>query len=780
MFKKLLKSNKGSALGIALLIVIMMSLMGISLMTLSLSSLEMSSFYSDLNKAYFLAETGAELAAKNIDQKVGEIQENARKEASSKIQNMLKENPAQFREYDGSISTEEVETYKESKLEKEFKSLYYDLLYESFQNEFSNINTLEYMKSLINTQEDDGTNAYRYMESEMEKIVLKEALYDYEKHTITLGVLGEYNEYNKKIEAIFDLIPEPDAALYQPVEKSKVRNPVRHEILKKAVVAEKNMIVSGGDVNISGDVLAFGTVPVIDKTVPPNNMQEDYDAPWYKYGGVMVGMCRDTALRSDEFGFDEDKTGLFSRGSLTVDGDVSTMSYIQALYSTSIHPSNISITGDSYARSIRSQVYANYSNFNFNNVYALENLQIDSNKSVVDVNGKYKGIVDSWYAIDGSGEWEAPTYEEIPKRTSSVVVNGDSIINFKDEIFIGGSTYLGNYLDENENPYMTGISALKSTRRIESAYMKDDISNPDNNIFWYEDGQYVETLPQASFKTYNRNEDSFLMMDGTEDNPGSFNLINRGMHFKGIWENLWKVDDIFSLNINPFNINIEENAITEDGRIRGYSNGAIIANGRVYDIHEFEQVHDPVNFHLNVQKPGIEAYYKKIQGLLSEELDLSAPRLNFPAPTKFIEDYVDERFVGTNRIVPEEMYIPLDLNGGFVYYGKSDVDIHRIDENWYIGEEQMPVNRGIIFVEGNVYIESGFEFTGVIMTSENIVFLGDSNITYDESLVEQLLSTDVNINGFFTQLTYDIPYETLESQRTSTKNISIISIREVE
>ncbi|TYQ13355.1 UNVERIFIED_CONTAM: hypothetical protein Cloal_4423 [Acetivibrio alkalicellulosi] len=776
MLFQILKSRKGSALGISLLLIVVMSLMGISLMALSLSSLEMSIFYSDVNSGYFLAEAGVEIVAKNLDKKVGIIQEEARAKAAIELQGLLKENPILLRDSDGSLIIEEYETQRGSKLENMFMEVYNNYFYEGLRDEFINIGTLGYMKTLLGTSYDDGVYPYRNVESESDKIVLKEASFNSTEYTVKIRVRGEYNQYIKEIEATFSLLPRAQKIPYQPVGRARINNPVRHEILKKAIVTEKNMIVSGGNVTINGDVLSFGTVPFIN--MPNSKRIEDYLASWYSYGGIMVGMCRDVALRSEAFGFDNSKTAIHSSGSLSINGNASTMSYIHTLYSTIINPSKISITGNTYARSVRSQRYANYSQLSFNNLSTIENLQVDSNITVVDINGKYKGFVDTWHAVDGSGV--NSTDEQKSRRTSSVIVNGDSVINFKDEIYIGGSTFLKGYIDEDGNPYMTGISALKSTRRIENAYMKDDIANPDNNIYWYENGQYVDPLSKAAFKSYTNNNESFLLMDGKDENPGFFSLINRGLHFKGIWENLWKPDDVFSFYINPFSINITENGITEDGRIRGYSNGAIIANGRVYDIFEFEEIHDPVHFHLNIQKPAIEEYFKNVEGLLGEKFNYGSPRLDFVVPTKSIESYIDYSFVGSNRIVPDKIYIPFDLEKGFIYYGKSDVEIKMVDGNWYINSQVLPVMKGIIYVDGNIYIKDGFEFTGILMSSKNIVFNGNANITYNQSVIDQLLNADVNINGFFSQLTYEMPDDTLKSQRTSTKNISIISFREVK
>lgn len=495
----------------------------------------------------------------------------------------------------------------------------------------------------------------------------------------------------------------------------------------------------------------------------------------------MVGMCQDAADVCAEMGFDSSRTGTNNYGSLTINGNASTMGYIHSLYSTSINPSSISITGDSYARSLRSEKNSNYSTLNLNNLSTLDNLQIDSNGTVVNINGVYKGLVDTSHVIDGSGSYTVATEDElVPKRTSSVIVNGDSILNFMDAIYIGGSTFFKNLLDGSEFPYMSGISALKSTMRISNAFTKDDPSNPENKIFWYEGGSYIDPSETASFKSYSNG--SVQMISGRASRPDYFPLINRAMHFKKVWTDLWLTDinGIFPTYVNADSINIMGNGITADGKLRGYSNGVIIANGTVYDSYQFEEIHDPSLFHINVQKPAIKAYYNQISGLLSDSYNSEYTRLNFAAPTKNINNYIDSNFVGTNMIVANKPYVSSNSDLGFVYYGNKDVEIKESGGNWYINSEIMPITKGIIYVDGNIYIDGGFDFTGTLLASKNIIFLGDANVTYDESAIDALLKADVNINGFFGLLTYEIPDETLESQRISTKNTRIEKWNEIK
>jgi len=766
-----------------------MSLLGISLMAVTLSSMKMSIFYNDLDKAYSLAEACAEEIISNVDQKVADMQEYSRTLASEDLKIQLKEDPVSLRDPEGNVTLATSEPDNVSKLEKEYELKYFTYFKDKLNNSFGVEDKVELMKELFGSTDVDegGTVVFKDLGDENGRMFFKSVQYDSTDYTLNIRVGGIFNGYEKELDVILSLLAEPDNTPYRPIAQSRIKNPVKHDILKKAIVTEKNLIATGGSIVITGDVLSFGTVPVVDDTLLPAYRVEDQTANWYRYGGIIVGICRDVAEVSEELDFDSSKTGTFNFGSLTINGNATTMGYIHTVYSTSINPSKISITGDSYARSLRSEKYSSYSTLNLNNLSTIDNLQIDSSGTEVNINGVYKGLVDTWHAVDGSGLADSgedvPEEDElVPKRSSSVVVNGDSILNFMDAIYIGGSTFFKNLTDSNGFPYMSGISALKSTMRISNAFTRNDPSNPDNKLFWYQGGGYVEPSETADFKSYFNGTDSIDMFSGRQSNPGYFPLTNRAMHFKKVWTDLWSTDanGIYPTYINADSINIKGNGITADGKLRGYSSGVVIANGTVYDSYQFEHMHDPSTFHINIQKPAIEAYFNQISGLLSEKYNSEFPRLNFTAPTKNISNYIDSDFTGTNRIVPNKPYVSSNTDLGFVYYGNTDVEIKQSGGNWYINSEIMPITKGIIYVDGNIYVQGGFDFTGTLMSSKNIIFLGDANVIYNQSVIDALLKADVNINGFFGLLTYEIPDATLESQRISTKNTRIVKWNEIK
>ncbi len=756
------RSNRGTALIMVILIVAVMSLLGISLVAVTLSGFKMSIFYSESNKAYFAAEAAVEQVAGILDQRVANRQEYARVQASDYVQGLLRDDPNYIRNSDGTI--------KQTVFDAEFRTKYLESFYTGLEDEFRNIDT-EYLKGLLNTEAvgADG-KAYKDIGADKERMILESACYNSTDLKLGIAVTGICGDSRRRLDVTFNLLPDSGKIPYKDIQKS-VLNKKRTlpPVFGKAVVAEKNMIAAGGHVSIDGDVLCFGTVPAGE------GGEEDQDAPWYRYGGIMAGISGDVAGNSGELDFNANKTGSFVGGSILINGNAATMAYVHSIYGTDANPSNITIKGKTFARAIKSEKSSNFSVIDLQgDVYTTDNLQIDSSGTNMNIQGKYYGFVDAGYMIDGSGaDTPGKTLKDeiLFKRTSSIVVNGDSYLNMNNEIYVGGSTFFREISDEDGYPYMSGISAMKSSKRTVNAFKKDDAANPGNTLYWYENGAYAATPPAPAFKAYSDPGGLKEMFAGRSTDPGRFTITNRAMHFKGVWDNLWKNDYIFSSYINPDNINISGNGIAADGKLKGYSNGAIIANGKVFGIDEFEEGHDPVRFHA-VQQQCIRDYHSAVQDLLTENYSAAAPRLDYVKPTKHLSDYLNTGSIysGTAKIKADEPYVVPEA--GIFFYGSRDTEITFNGGRWYIGGKEMPVCKGIIYVDGNLYVGGGFNFKGMLMASKNIVFLGDSDIAYDET-VNRLFDNDVNINDFFNLLVCEVPDEKLKSQRISSKNISI-------
>ncbi len=143
-----------------------------------------------------------------------------------------------------------------------------------------------------------------------------------------------------------------------------------------------------------------------------------------------------------------------------------------------------------------------------------------------------------------------------------------------------------------------------------------------------------------------------------------------------------------------------------------------------------------------------------------------------------ISDYVNrsDMYTGPQKIQVNSPYVVEDT--GIFFYGDQDTEIISDGAVWYIAGKEMPMTKGIIYIDGNLNIGDGFNFNGIIMSSQNIIFSGEALITYDDT-VDGLFNKDVNINGFFDLLVSEIPDEKIKGQRITSKNISIDEWKEI-
>jgi len=766
--KLLIKSNSGSALIMAILILIVLSLIGSAILTLTVENFKMSIFYDDLNNSYILAENGVEKVIKILDEKVANIQEEARIEASANVQQTIQENPLKVRDTnndDGSINYNSLET--------EFDNLYNEIYYQKLNEEFKDISSEDYKKELLGTELVENEIVYTEFEgiSGTSSLILAE--YNGDEHIVKIQVEGKYEGYRKTLQVRLDMTVDDDKVENGVPFKVSVKEgnnitPVIPNIFyDRAVISEKNIISVDGNLTVNGDVLAFGKIPAVDGN-------EDMDAPWYKYGGVLAGLTTQITDSDEEFGFDSSRTGYKKAGSITVNGSIATMGYLSSVFGDELFHSDINVTGDVFARAVRAYESSNYSVLNLNNVYTTDNFQIDSNRSTATINGIYFGIVDAGYMIDGTGSSELREEDlYLHKRTSSVVVNGDSNIVFKNKIYIGGSTFITDYIKEGTTnyTYMTGISALKTSYRIPQAYREDGINVIEELSDYKVENPYYENYINEGI--------GHKMLMGNTTDPGNFPIGKRAEHFKAIWDSLWGSDDLYLSYINTESITVEGEGIT-DGKLNGYSNGAIVANGKVYGMDDFKD-YNPVIFH-DAQLTAIEKFHLAINDFVNDSFNSDFPKLDYTTPDeeKQIMNYLDYRFNGENRIVTNLPYVSAqNPTRGFIFYGEGDANITNNGTYYEINGNEIQTDKGIIFVDGNVYVEDGFSLEGIIMATGNIIFLGDSEITYDSDVIVNLLNADVNTKGFFKLLNYDISNTQLERQRIVSRSFDIIEWREM-
>jgi hypothetical protein len=766
---KQLKSNRGSSLTMVILIITTLTLLGYAIVAVTMSNLKLSLMYSDVNKAYFTSEAGVEQVAKVLDEKVAIIQQNARQQASDALKSSLALG-SDYLNTDGTLKDNLVGTGFEE-VKTKFSSLYLQCYKSGLEEEFSRVNlyNLDLLEVLLGSGSaiDSSTGkVYRNLENSVGRFELISAQYNSTNCYISIEIKGTYKGYKKTLEVTFNLLPENSP--YNTVLKVDVkRNPLYNS---KAVIAEGNVIAAEGITSINGDVESFGTVPQA-------NGQEDSNALWCDYGGIMAGMSPEIWDNSFKFGFDPAKIGRRSNGTINITGNASTFAYIHSLYGTSAGYSNLNITGNTFARSVKSEPLASFSTLSLQDVYTSDNFQIDSNNSDVAINGAYYGFIDGGYMTQGMSS-DPTSYDS--KRTSSIVVNGDSTLTLNGDIYIGGSSFFKNYTDDSDKtkPYMTGLAAAKSGNRLINAFLQGV-----KGLYWYTAGGGYTNV-QPAFKSYSGSN----LISGRADyqDTNYFPITNRGMQFKKLWE----TNEEFANFVNTTNIRI--NKVSSDGKLYGYSNGAIAANGKIYGVDDFVEQHDPVVFS-SKQEQCKKLYHDSMQDFLSASYSEDGGKLDYIEPTKSIESYININFIGDTKIPADKPYtVP---GKGFIYYASGDLNICHEDRGsglkWYIGGYEMPLAgsgyNGVIWAEGNIYLDSGdaseFNFTGMLIASKNIVFLGkgDKKIKSDIFTVLDLMNSDINIAGLFRSNIYEMSYtqdEKLVSQKISQKNITIVSWQE--
>jgi len=797
MFMILIKNRiiKGSALPMVLIVMMIMSTIGIAVLGFIYSEFMMELSIGKINKAYYSAETGVEILEKNLNIKIEQLQLKAKKQTDLYITNIIssKEQLEFFPRYellntDGSIDIKAITNlYNEKYLE------FLKLEINDITGFFMNIENQENKNMLIGADENSQEAQITIGTDNKNRTKLLSAYFNSDENKVNFVIQGDYVNGSKiisqKIFVSYSILYAIDDIHFQPVLMTSVQKPVIPEILKKAVVTEKNLISAGGEVDITGDVLCFGTIPV-------NNGMEDINAESYKYGGLLAGIPDISFINynggtfGDYFGFDISKTNIKKTGSINIlkdvekgsNGHLATMGYLHTLYSTMDKSSQIYVQGSTFTRAIKSEEQATNSKIILSDAYNIDDLEIDSDNSNITINGKYYGMISSHNDLNGSGVFENENYVEVDdKNSSGVIINGNSTINLNGTseggVFVGGSSFFKYLLAKDNYPgekifYMTGISGLKSGTRLKYAYMEDNVIDGETRLY-YDDGRYY-LIDDISTKYYSNISNPLNIFNNNMiyGRNGEFGLKDRAKHFKWLWEGVWKNNNLYKRYLDTTSIEIKTDS---DGKINGYAAGVFIANGNVNDEAGFKSEVDFNKF--NIMKRGAKDqeglfynYHQEIKPLITDVYDYQKPKLDYIEPKKHIMDYIDEnlkneykepKFLGNNTLSPY-----------FVYIKEGDCNIKNIDSAWEIDGYNIPIQSGIIISTGNIYIDDGFNFTGVILTAKNLIFSGKASIVYDKYFVENML-LDSDIFRLFKCEKYLFDENKITGQRISNKNLKL-------
>ncbi len=851
---KHLKKNNGSALTMVLFMLFMLSVMSIAVIALTSSELSMSVMSSDRSEAMQAAQAGAERAAQIIDEAVGQAQEKARGERDIVIQGKIAyytelevdgktpkhpiDSTSKFFEvFDNTSSPGEIIVLDKNKLEEitnnEYKYQFYKIVKAELGNKLDDEDELKvnFLKEIADPQK-DGKYMYKTVNLKSKNIVIPPGNFSGLGDTmaselgsgndvdivtsIEITSVGEYNSpingssYKREIKAEFGLLTESNNSDI-PVSYSKlttVRINKKPSILsRKALIAQKNIIAMGGTVDVTGDVISYGTIP-------KNSIDEiDYSVGGYEFGGIMAGVPGTKSknanvwnninlkkmliiqMKSDPFFITNDKSGSF-----IINGNVATAAFIHTLCGSS--PSNHSdITVkkgyNAFARSVNIESESNYSQVNLQNVFTFDDLKVDGNNANVKIGGWNGETAD----INNEGLLVGLNKGNAFDPSSAVIVAGDSKLYINGSVYVGGSSVYNDYRNSFGKAYVSGMSIQKSDSRPAAAFeQKANIHNPDNVFYAYDNSKGVYINPPIDENsitwdtTYNAGANT--MMDAISGNL--IDILEKAMHIKYIWDNPsntrpntlpWKEDVEYGAYFNTGDIIIEPSI---GNQLKGFCFGGVAANNTIYDPYTGFTKGDFSGNESTDSSGNVSHYDEAVQYGKKEYAELmdlfvnNENELNMAKPPKSLSDNIEKSVFKVNTTV----YRNAKDSNNFMYYSDSN-DSDVVLTNSSVGDgdtvsETFAPNQGsgIIYSSRDIYVQENTNFNGILIAEGNVVFLGDANIKYDEDAIDNLIIGNQSISAFFKHKASDIVLNDKNAviqtaKKKNVKNIKIISWKEI-
>lgn len=825
----------------------MLSLTCVAVISVTGSELSMSVMNSDRSKALMAAKAGAEAAAQQLDNMVGQIQENSRIYAANTIQQEIDTCTT------GSALDGIIDPTTHAVINEEAQKILDQRRDDYFKTEFNNeIRTqlTDYIKQITSYSaiQVGGTNAfYFYPAAKIEPLAEAKVIDLTTEITTVTGIrlvsTGQSEKLKRSIQVEFSFLDKKSIGTEVPVtygnltqlSVSSTKN--KNDILnKKALVAKGNIISIDGKATINGDVYSFGTIPV-----DADGKEMLSDTSGHGYGGIMAGITQDVWDNSNIIGLKNndylrgklnlsnnpvDPNYYFTNryGSLTINGSASTMSYVHSLFALAeaqtgeTSASAIEISEDTYARAVMLEKEAKGSEMKLKNVYVTDDIRIQSDKSKVEI-GKWDAYGVNDPAITGTAIGLEPGILS-DTRSSAIVVGGDSQLWINGSVYMGGSTMFNEYTSQAspESKYISGISVLKSDSMPADAFKLYDETQMDlttrpaftfpNNIFYLynsnsksyinindpdETNGYVLQTEKYDFKPELGTPSAIDMMGGCAGpiidgvDLSVFDVLRKGMHFKYIWDKFWGNDKFIDSIKYYAKVGTEDIKITTnpDGDIVGWCSGAVAANGTIYGSYKYNGgngfTDTPTDYSLKTASAK-KAYLNKMNLFLN---------LNSMSDTEqgtALKDNV------TPQMSLSQSALDVDALLDNQMIGTSDPFIFKSSANVVLGPDSIQTDtganesrtggysRGIIYSSKDIYVKAGTEFRGMLIAEGNIVFLGDATVTYDENIIDTLISRNMNVSKFFktTVKTIDLKNNTVKTTRlANVKNIKIKLWKEI-
>lgn len=744
-----LNNQKGSSLLFVLFIISVLILVGSSLLSLSIMSLKISRNSKFSNSAYYVNDALSE----EVIAKVTEITHRADAYASKKV-NEDKDylNSDDWVAFIENIETgieEETFTKTEAKeLLDEATKLEYERVYFKYLVDDFNYNLdLNLTKPTIEMSGDGLKNEFELL---IEEIVFSSTVEDVVPVAITLSdssfdsddklqlivkTDGDYGDRKKKIRLELQVhVPEYDYAISN-TDDSKTY--YINDIHQNALTARGDILITGGNVDVTGDIYSYGTYP------------EEARIKSYAKGGVVVGFEQMTDSLNKEITFanmDEltfhntiNNNDIEGVGKLSVDGNISAQTGIHLMKENS----SIDVTGSTLSNIFAIESVADDSSATIaENMYLYEDLLVFGDKGTITIgsedriekNGDIEANGQIWgfFAGDPAGTQ--------PDRSSSIIIASDegSEKITANKVFVPGTAYINAFktVEDKELPYQTGESVVAN----------------DKYKFYYQKMLSHETSFTKLEKYLNESDGAEvflieLLIPGGEQDFKTEHFLRSAKNATTVSEGMITAVDKNKIKIRSLNM---ENP-TSDDLEKNYILGAMVASDKVFNPQNFMSI------------ATMEEEYQKKSPVIDERISLLGTR-NYSNNSNNFE---------LNSTELWNLYLDMDAkvkdnpkDKGFVFFSKDEDE--KKDENLFINIPPVTTEtalkehgtvytsndiEGIIVTEGNVYIysDSDFSFTGTIIAKGDIVIYGsgEKTITHSENMISYMVAKNRNIRKLF-------------------------------
>lgn len=725
MLKKILKSNRGSALLFVLIAITVLSMLGISLMSYALSGLKVKLAERDAKESQYLSESGLDLAYTLISEVVLDAVKAGRDEVDYFISNEdddadPEDSLVKFiemereKERNGEEDSEYIEgdtgvgPVNEDKLKEKFNEKFKEQ-YKAYVDE-NLLPTLEDISNYMEFYDDDSNLVISCDRDSYVKFGSGE-----EASVITLESSYKVNNITKQIAVDFRIAaPDYDQEYtVETVSEIKKESP----LFDKALAADGNIIVKSTNVNIEGDIFAGG----------------DNDDP--ESHGLALG--------------DEEAS---LRGSLSVKGRIFTGGDIR------INSSNSSLEayGDIFCSNIRfmdvkdGSIKVGSAGEGFN-VHTLNGIIVDGTNSHLDIYGKYYGfsrgegfginrstiLINDQYASAGSDTrinitGEATSCDKFPDGTSKPsgnVIAGSNFVPF-------GLTRIaeadGNYY---QVLYQTGESIAiignyeAYSKPLNEEYPKAPEENPYNynkdNII-YENISSNDAVPAIGFK--DDGSGSRRLFGGSDPVLEAAGDGKRYKLYKGILDKSYYFKYAYDETPDSEKPDFRFDSIKGIKNII-YSTGAYPwfneASGKM-EVKAGKWTDEDESV-LPLLPDFRDEYYYYINELGNPQLDYKD---SSDSVRKSVADFVDEDLEIDTDFAHAQSRQELFYCGGEDIAIGSDADVNSsipygVTKRYNVDE----IKAGIVYTKGDVYITGRLDYTGTIIAEGDIYILGSGTKT---------------------------------------------------